>query len=109
MQTTIIPLVVPARLHSLAALAGLLERLERLPRQASAAQYRSVVQQLSSLLASSPIDESLNAILRACPATAMLYENLQYRHAGLCRQPLESALAAEAAAASLISRASASA
>jgi hypothetical protein len=108
MQTTTIPLVVPARLHSLAALAGLLERLERLPRQASAAQYRSVVQQLLSLLAGSPIDETLNAILLACPATATLYENLQYRHAGLCRQPLEAALAAETAAAALINRANAS-
>lgn len=103
MQTTN-SLVVPARLHSLAALAALLERLERQPRHASAAQYRSVVQQLSSLLAASPLDDALNAILLACPATATLYENQQYRHAGLCRQALEPALAAEAAAMSLISR-----
>jgi hypothetical protein len=97
--------VVPARLHSLAALAALLERIERSPRQASAEQYRAMVGQLSSLLAASPHDAALNAILKACPATADLYENLHYGHAGLCRQTLEPALAAEEAARAMIGRA----
>jgi hypothetical protein len=34
-------------------------------------------------------------VLRAFPAAAELYENVQYAHAGLCRQPLEAALNAE--------------
>jgi len=104
MQTST-PFVVPARLHSLVALASLLEKLDRLPRQASAEQYRAVAEQLSMRLAASPLDDALNTILLACPATAELYENLQYRHAGLCRQSLAPALAAEAAATALISRA----
>ena len=38
------------------------------------------------------------------PTVSELYENLNYAHAGLCRSPLETGLAAEVAARAAISR-----
>ena len=96
---------LPPRLHSLAAMASLLERLEGQPRQASAAQYRAVARQVSALLTQAEPDEFLDALLAAAPATAALYENLRYAHAGLCRAPLQAALDAELSATALIGRA----
>lgn len=96
---------LPASLHVLAAMAALLERLEREPRQASAAQYRGVAQQVSQLLAAAEPGDGLDALLALAPATAELYENLQYTHAGLCRSPLEAALNAELAATAALGRA----
>jgi hypothetical protein len=99
-------LALPPRLHSLATLAGLLERLERQPSSASAEQYRSVARQVSALLAEAEPDEYLERLLVASPATAELYENMRYEVAGLCRAPLERALNAEmrASAAILVAR-----
>lgn len=96
---------LPARLHSLAAMAGLLERLEHQPSTASAAQYRGVAQQVSVLLAKAEPDAHLHALLDAAPASAELYENMRYDLAGLCRAPLEDALNAELAAAAAIAKA----
>jgi hypothetical protein len=96
---------LPARLHSLAAMAGLLERLEHQPLSASAAQYRGVARQLTALLSAAEPDSHLDALLAAAPGTAELYENLRYAHAGLCRAPLETALNAELAASAAIDRA----
>jgi hypothetical protein len=81
-------LQVPARLHTLAALALLLEKLERQPRDASAAQYRSVVQQVTSLLQDAADDDELQSLLEFFPATGELWENLHYAAAGLCRAQL---------------------
>lgn len=86
---------LPAGLQPLAAMAVLLERLERLPRKASAEQYRDVAQRVADLLAQAEPGVALNALLSAAPATAEIYENLQYEHAGLVRSPLEAAIAAE--------------
>ena len=102
---TTTPLVLPSRLRNLASLAGLLERLEQRPLEVSAAQYRAVAAQLSSLLETTPQDDTLDALLDRVPALAELYENLQYRHAGLCRHELEPTLAAEQAATAAIQRA----
>ena len=96
---------LPARLHSLAAMAGLLERLENQPSGASPAQYRSVAQQVQALLAQAEPDEHLHALLNAAPASADVYENLRYDLAGLCRAPLEKALNAELAASAAIAKA----
>jgi hypothetical protein len=96
---------LPARLHSLATLAGLLERLEHRPLSASAEQYRAVARQVSTLLADAVVDDHLRAILAVAPATAELYENLRYDVAGLCRSPLEQALNAELAATAAIAAA----
>lgn len=104
---------LPARLHTLAAMAGLLERLEASPGTmdsgASAEQYRSValcVQALlSTALAGTGLDEDLHRLLRAAPHTADIYENLRYDVAGLCLQPLEPALNAEMTARAALIRA----
>ena len=83
---------------NLVMLARMLERLDRSAVAVDPQQYRGVVEHLSELLLSVPHDAALEAVLAASPATAELYENLQYQHAGLCRAPLEAALDAELAA-----------
>jgi hypothetical protein len=105
MQTHIHHQDLPARLNSLAAMAGLLERLDRQRSTASAEQYRSVARQVSLLLAQAEPDAFLQALLNMAPASAELYENLRYDVAGLCRAPLESALNAELAATAAIKKA----
>jgi hypothetical protein len=83
---------------NLVMLARMLERLDRSAVAVDPQQYRGVVEHLAELLLSVPHDAALEAVLAASPATAELYENLQYQHAGLCRAPLEAALNAELAA-----------
>ncbi|MCC2674271.1 MAG: hypothetical protein K0R58_1218 [Ramlibacter sp.] len=83
---------------NLVVLARMLERLDRSAEAVDAQQYRGVVEHLSDVLRSVPHDAALDAVLEASPATAELYENLQYEHAGLCRSPLEQSLNAELAA-----------
>lgn len=96
---------LPARLHTLAAMAGLLERLDRQRTSATAEQYREVALRVKALLAQAEPDEHLNALLAAAPASAELYENLRYDVAGLVRAPLEAALNAELAANAALSKA----
>jgi len=91
------------RYRTLLTLARLLDHLERqsaLP----ADQYRSVVQHLTLELADIPAGEELDVLLQAFPATAELYENLQYAHAGLCRSDLDRSLQAELQARELLRR-----
>jgi hypothetical protein len=83
---------------NLVMLARMLERLDRSEVAVDPQQYRGVVEHLAEVLRTAPQDAALDAVLAASPATAELYENLQYQHAGLCRSPLESALNAELAA-----------
>jgi hypothetical protein len=104
-QTPSVTHTLPARLNSLAAMAGLLERLDSHRSTASAEQYRSVARQVSSLLAQAEPDEHLRALLNAAPASAELYENLRYDVAGLVRAPLEKALNAELAATAALRKA----
>jgi hypothetical protein len=89
---------VPPRLTALVTLAALLEKLERGSGPVHAGQYRSVVDRLSAELAAVPQDATLNRLLEVFPATAELYENVQYAHAGLCRTPLEASMSSEVAA-----------
>lgn len=96
---------LPARLHTLAAMAGLLERLEQTPSTASAEQFRAVALQVSALLAAAEPDAHLHRLLALAPHTAELYENLRYEVAGLCRTPLDHALHAELSATAAIARA----
>jgi hypothetical protein len=95
----------PAALQDLAAMAVLLERLERQPRKASADQYREVAQRVGQLLQGAEPGAALNALLAVAPATGEIYENLQYEHAGLCLAPLDRATAAEQDAAAAIEHA----
>jgi hypothetical protein len=60
--------------------------------------YRELVARLSAELEAAPRDAALEYVLGTFPAAAQLYENINYRHAGLCRSPLDRALAAELAA-----------
>lgn len=94
-----------ARLEMLIALARLLERLEQQPTTASPAQYQQLVARLKTLLADDTLPaDALDAVLGAHPATAELYENLHYAHSGLCRSPLDRAVAAETLAARELQR-----
>ncbi len=95
---------VPSRLHALAATAMLLERLERVPRHASATQYLALVRQLVQLLGDADGDPALPALLERLPALAELHENRHYAEAGLCRAPLDAAVKAEQAAQALLVR-----
>lgn len=95
---------IPARLQTLAATAMLLEKLERLPRSASADQYRSLVGQVHRLLDDAEGDPALESLLNRLPALAELHENRHYAQAGLCRAPLEAAVQAEKQAHALIER-----
>jgi hypothetical protein len=95
---------LPERFRVLLTLAQLLERLERSQAPVAAAQYRSVVEHLSKELAQAEPGEDLHALLDGFPATAELYENLHYAHAGLCRSPLDASLAAETRARGLLRR-----
>ncbi len=104
MKTDLRP-ALPARLHLLAAMSGLLQRLDQEPRSASAAQYRKVARQVSELLAAAEPEPQLHALLAGAPAAGELYENLRYEHAGLCLAPLDAALSAELAATAAIARA----
>ena len=85
------PQVPPAIL----SLAHLLQQLESNPLEASAEQYRQVAARLKQELERTPVDGRLEAVLRAYPAAADIYENLRYDVAGLCRAPLEQAVSAE--------------
>jgi hypothetical protein len=95
---------LPESFRVLLTLAQLLERMERKLVPMAADQYRSVVDHLSKELAEVPPGEDLDFMLKAFPATAELYENLQYAHAGLCRSPLEASLEAELQARSVFKR-----
>jgi hypothetical protein len=90
---------------NLVVLARVLERLERSPVRVDPEQYRAVVSHLSAELEVAPRDAGLEAVLENFPATAELYENLHYQHAGLCRSPLEPALSAEVDARAALHRA----
>ena len=86
-------------------LAKLLERLEHSAEPVSPEQYRSVVTRLVETLGQITPDKQLGALLDAHPASAEVYENLNYEYAGLCRSPLDPALAAEQQARLAIARA----
>jgi hypothetical protein len=96
----------PVTLHrNLATLGRMLERLETSGRAVNADQFRTLVDRVTAELQSAPHDAGLEAVLAHFPAVAQVYENLNYQHAGLCRSPLESALAAELAARAAIDKA----
>lgn len=105
MQATPHPNAVAAQLQTVAALAQLLERLDRSAERVDAGQYRGVAQRLGELLAQATPGPLLDRLLNAFPSAAEVYENLRYEHAGLCRTPLETALNTEMQARAAIDRA----
>ena len=94
-----------ASLTVIHVLAELLERLEHSAVPVGAEQYRSVVNRLASVLKQAQPGRELSALLDTHPAAAEMYENTVYQHAGLCRSPLDPALAAERQARQAIERA----
>ena len=91
------------RIENLIAMAQLLERVDANPTLVGAQQYRNLVGTVTGLLAEDDLpDDALRAVLRACPASALLYENMHYDRSGLSQSPLDAAVASEVAASELI-------
>ncbi len=95
----------PARFAVAVLLAQVLERLDRSAAPVGAQQYRSVVRHLAEEFETLQSDAGLTKLLDAFPSAAELYENLNYRYAGLCRSPLDRSLDAEQHARKAIARA----
>ena len=91
-----------SRLETLIALGRLLERVDASPVAIGAGQYRALVLRIQDALAEPLPHPALQAILRAHPATAEIYENLHYDTSGLSRSPLERSVATEMLATQLI-------
>jgi hypothetical protein len=100
---------IQTRIEIVIALARLLDRVEASPIPIGADQYRALIVQLRAALAAPIPQPALDAILRAHPGTAELYENMHYESAGLSRSPLDRSVATELLASQLIERASRSA
>jgi hypothetical protein len=91
-----------SRLETLIALARLLERVEASPIAVGADQYRALVGQIKTMLAAPLPAAPLQAILKAHPATGVIYENMNYEISGLSRSPLERSVATEMLATQLL-------
>lgn len=104
-MSTSSPSSVRSRIETALALAGLLQRVEGRMDRVDPNQYRLLVGQLTKAFGEGLPADALEAILRACPAAAEVYENLHYAHAGLARAPLERSVASEMQAAQAIERA----
>jgi len=89
------PIPPKAGLTVARVLSQLLERLEQSKAPVAAEQYRSVVLHLVHEFGDIEPSDELRALLDKHPSAAQLYENVNYRHAGLCRSPLDLAMAAE--------------
>ena len=91
------------RIENLIAMAQLLERVDANPTIVGAQQYLNLVNTVKTLLAEDDLpDDALRAVLRACPASATVYENMHYDRSGLSQSPLDTAVAAELAASEFI-------
>ena len=95
-----------SRIESAIALSRLLERVEASGVMVGADQYRALVGQLKVALAAPMPQPALEAILRAHPGSAVIYENLHYDTSGLSRSPLDRSVATEMLASQAIERAS---
>ena len=91
------------RIENLIAMAQLLERVDANPTIVGAQQYLNLVNTVKTLLRDDELpDDALRAVLRACPASATLYENMHYDRSGLSQSPLDAAVSSETAAGELI-------
>ena len=91
------------RIENLIAMAQLLERVDANPTIVGAQQYLNLVNTVKALLGEDDLpDDALRAVLRACPATALVYENMHYDRSGLSQSPLDAAVSSEMAATELI-------
>lgn len=101
---SVVRLTVPNELLAFARLASLLQALDGQGGAADPHQYRLLVEKISAELRAHQGHDALPALLDHFPASAEIYENLQYAHAGLCRAPLEVSLTSELAARNLLER-----
>ena len=76
----------------------------REPGPVGAGQYRALVRQIQESLRTPLPAAALQAILKAHPATAEIYENLHYDTSGLSRTSLDVSVATEMLATQLIHR-----
>jgi hypothetical protein len=97
----------PEAIEDVVRLASVLRTVEGSGKPFDAEQYKRLIEQLSATLQLAPPGEALEAVLKAFPATATVYENLRYAHAGLCRSSLERNLDSERQALAAMKRASA--
>lgn len=86
---------VPTSLASLLLLSRLLGRMEASPQAPAPAQYQLLTRRIAALLEELSGEPALPGVLDSFPATAEIYENLHYAHAGLLRSALEPSLQAE--------------
>lgn len=94
-----------SRIEHLIAMAQLLERVDANPALIGAAQYQHLSRMVQSLLSEEDLPaEALHAVLQACPASALLYENLHYDRSGLSQSPLDLAISSELQAGKLIDK-----
>jgi hypothetical protein len=102
------PRLVPlqTRIETVIALARLLERAEGSSVSIGADQYQALIRQLKAALSAPLPGPALQAILRAHPDTAELYENMHYNESGLSRSSLDRSVATEMLASRAIDRAS---
>jgi hypothetical protein len=94
-----------AQLSIIETLAYALERLERGFGSASARQYQQLTARLSEALRTAGPGVHLQTLLGSYPATAELYENVNYDRAGLCRSLLQASSDAEVMARVVLARA----
>lgn len=92
-------------LAPLRVLAALLERLEHSRVPVDPAQYAAVATRLRQALQAVEPSQAVRDLLARHPATAEMYENMQYEVAGLCCSPLDASIAAEQTARAAIQRA----
>ena len=95
LMNTITATTHPSDPKALLVLAALLERLDRSAVPVDPAQYRTVADRLLQALRDAKPGDELGTLLSNHPAAAEMYENMHYELAGLCRSPLDAALAAE--------------
>ena len=95
---------VKSKLETFVALARLLEKIDQSSQPLAADQYRSLIDRLKALLSDDLPTDALRALLAHFPATAELYENLNYAHAGLVCTPLDQSIDAERLARQAIER-----
>lgn len=99
------PAASSASLAIVETLAHALERVERGFSSVSAWQYRQLTSRLAQALRAAGPNAQLSALLDLYPATAELYENMNYEVAGLCRSPLQLSSDAEVMARNALARA----
>ena len=94
------------RLHTVVALADLLECVESGTAHASADGYRLLVQRLQVGLSQDFPADVLLRLLNQYPATSQVFENMHYARSGLSRAPLDRSVSSELKARQVLERVS---